>query len=66
MAKAEDFTVGGNADTTPVIFSYDQAANGNSWSDEAEKKRRFDLGAVRLRGSVIYSTFLVFHSTINH
>ena len=43
MKKAKDFTVGVNADTTPVIFSYDQAAKGNSSSDEAEKKRSFDL-----------------------
>ena len=43
MKTAKDFTVGVNADTTPVIFSYDQAAKGNSSSDEAEKKRSFDL-----------------------
>ena len=43
MKTGKDFTVGVNADATPVIFSYDQAAKGNSSSDEAEKKRRFDL-----------------------
>ena len=43
MKTAKDFTVGVNADATPVIFSYDQAAKGNSSSDEAEKKRSFDL-----------------------
>ena len=42
MKTAKDFTVGVNADATPVIFSYDQAAKGNSSSDEAEKKRSFD------------------------
>ena len=41
MKKAKDFTVGGNADTSLVISSSDQAAKSNSSSDQAA--RRFDL-----------------------
>merc|ERR1711962_1440014 len=41
MKKAKDFTVGVNADTSPVISSSDQAAKSNSSSDQAAT--RFDL-----------------------
>ena len=41
MKKTEDFTVGVNADTSPVISSSDQAAKNNSSYDQAA--RRFDL-----------------------
>ena len=41
MKKAKDFTVGVNADTSPVISSSDQAAKNNSSYDQAA--RRFDL-----------------------
>ena len=36
MTKAEDFTVGVNADT-PVTSPYDRVGKGNSSSDEAAK-----------------------------
>ena len=41
MKKTKDFTVGVNADTSPVISSSDQAAKNNSSYDQAA--RRFDL-----------------------
>ena len=41
MKKAKDFTVGVNADTSPVISSSDQAAKNNSSYDQAAV--RFDM-----------------------